>query len=105
MTDLLKPLADRVVIKPAEPESVSKGGIVIPDVAKEKSVRGTVVAVGAGKYMEVVLGDSRVPCQPLTVRVGDTVLFERYAGSEVEIDGTTYKIVRESDILAVLGGA
>jgi len=87
----VKPLADRVLIKPAEAEQKTAGGIIIPDTAKEKPQRGTVVAVGPGKKDE-----------PLTVKVGDTVLYGKYAGTEITVDGKDYLIMRESDIVAIV---
>ncbi|MDI9573333.1 MAG: co-chaperone GroES [Bacteroidota bacterium] len=87
----LKPLADRVLVEPAEAEQKTAGGIIIPDTAKEKPQKGTVIAVGNGKKDE-----------PLTVKVGDVVLYGKYAGTEINIDGKDYLIMRESDILAIL---
>jgi chaperonin GroES len=87
----IKPLADRVVVKPAPAEEKTASGIIIPDTAKEKPQRGTIVAVGPGKKDEVV-----------TVKVGDTVLYGKYAGTEINIDGEDYLIMRESDIFAVI---
>jgi chaperonin GroES len=87
----IKPLADRVVIEPAPAEEKTAGGIIIPDTAKEKPLKGTVVAVGSGKKDE-----------PMTVKVGDQVLYSKYAGTEITIDGKEYLIVRESDILAII---
>lgn len=87
----LRPLADRVLIKPAEAEQKTAGGIIIPDTAKEKPQRGTVVAVGTGKKDE-----------PLTVKVGDLVLYGKYAGTEITVDGSDYLIMRESDIVAII---
>lgn len=87
----IKPLADRVVIEPAEAEKKTASGIIIPDTAKEKPQKGTVVAAGPGKKDE-----------PLTVKVGDVVLYGKYAGTEINIDGKDYLIMRESDILAIL---
>jgi len=87
----IKPLADRVLIEPAQAEEKTAGGIIIPNTAKEKPQRGTVVAVGPGKKDE-----------PLTVKEGDTVLYSKYAGTEISIDGTTYLIMRESDIVAIV---
>lgn len=87
----LKPLADRVVVQPAEAETTTKSGIIIPDTAKEKPMRGNVVAAGPGKKDE-----------PTTVKPGDTVLYGKYAGTEINVDGTDYLIMRESDILAVV---
>ncbi len=94
----LRPLADRVVIKRLEEEEVkTPGGIIIPDTAKEKPQKGEVVAVGPGRLDEK--GEKRIP---LEVKVGDKVLFSKYAGSEVKIDGEEYLIMREDDILAVI---
>ncbi|MCS7029178.1 MAG: co-chaperone GroES [Bacteroidia bacterium] len=87
----IKPLADRVVVKPAPAEEKTAGGIIIPDTAKEKPQRGTVVAVGPGKKDEAI-----------TVKVGDTVLYGKYAGTEIHIDGEDYLIMRESDIFAII---
>jgi chaperonin GroES len=87
----IKPLADRVLVEPLAAEQKTTGGIIIPDTAKEKPQKGTVVAVGAGKKDE-----------PMTVKVGDVVLYGKYSGSELSIDGTDYMIMKESDILAVL---
>lgn len=87
----LTPLADRVLVKPAEAETKTAGGIIIPDSAKEKPQRGTVVAVGPGKKDE-----------PTTVKKGDTVLYGKYSGTEVQIDGTDYLIMKESDIFAIV---
>ncbi len=92
----LNPLYDRVVVKPAPPEEVTKGGIIIPDTAKEKPQQGEVVAVGQGKLTE----DGKLI--PLQVKVGDQVLFGKYAGTEVSIDGEEYLIMRESDIYAII---
>ena len=92
MTKLnIKPLADRVVIQPSAADEKTAGGIIIPDTAKEKPQRGTVVAVGPGKKDE-----------PVTVKEGDLVLYGKYAGTEITIDGSDYLILRESDILAVV---
>ncbi len=93
----LKPLHDRVVIKRMEEEKVSAGGIVIPDSAAEKPIRGEVVAVGEGKPLDN--GSVRA----LKVKAGDKVLFGKYAGTEVKVEGTEYLVVREDDILAVIG--
>jgi chaperonin GroES len=94
----LRPLDDRVVVKPLEAEETTAGGIVLPDSAREKPQRGKVVAVGPGKLL-----DSGNRGQ-LSVSVGDEVIFGKYGGSDVEVDGTDYKILRESDILAKLAG-
>ena len=87
----IKPLADRVLVEPAPAEEKTASGIIIPDTAKEKPQRGTVVAVGPGKKDE-----------PTTVTVGDTVLYGKYSGTEINIEGTDYLMMRESDILAVV---
>lgn len=88
----IKPLADRVLILPAPAEEKTIGGIIIPDTAKEKPLQGTVVAVGNGtKDEEMVL------------KVNDTVLYGKYSGTEIEFEGTKYLMMRQSDVLAVLG--
>jgi len=87
----VKPLADRVLIKPAEAEEKTKSGIIIPDTAKEKPQKGTVVAVGPGKKDE-----------PTTVKKGDLVLYGKYAGTEINFEGEDYLIMRESDLLAII---
>ncbi|TXF88127.1 co-chaperone GroES [Neolewinella aurantiaca] len=87
----MKPTSDRVVIKSAPAEEKTSGGIIIPDTAKEKPQRGEVIAVGPGKKDN-----------PMTVSVGDTVLYGKYAGQEVTIDGKDYLIMREDDILVVI---
>jgi len=92
----IKPLADRVVVKPASPDEKVQGGIIIPDTAKEKPQKGEVVALGPGKASDT--GE----IIPMTVKVGDTVLYGKYSGTEVTIDNEEYLIVRESDILAVI---
>ena len=92
----MKPLSDRVVIKPAEPEEKVKSGIIIPDSAKEKPQKGTVVAVGPGR-----VSDAGSVIE-LTVKVKDEVLYGKYSGTEVTVDGEDYLIVRESDILAIV---
>ena len=93
----LQPLHDRVVIKRMEEERLSAGGIVIPDTATEKPIKGEVIAVGDGK----VLDNGQV--RKLSVKAGDKVLFGKYSGTEVKVDGTEYLVVREDDIFAVLG--
>jgi chaperonin GroES len=93
----LKPLYDRVVVKPIEADEVSAGGIVIPDNAKEKPTKGEVIAVGEGKPLDN--GSLRAP----KVKVGDKVIYGQYSGSAYKHEGTEYKIVKEDDILAVLG--
>jgi chaperonin GroES len=92
----IKPLYDRVVIKRMEEEKMSAGGIVIPDSATEKPIKGEVVAVGTGK----VLDNGNV--RPVSVKVGDKVLFGKYSGTEVKLDGTEFLVVKEDDIFAVL---
>jgi chaperonin GroES len=87
----IKPLADRVVVEPAQAEEKTAVGIIIPDTAKEKPQKGLIVAVGNGKKDE-----------PITVKVGDSVLYGKYSGTEITIDGKDYLIMRESDIFAVL---
>ena len=87
----IKPLADRVVVEAAEAEETTASGIIIPDTAKEKPQKGTIVAVGNGKKDE-----------PLTVKVGDSVLYGKYAGTEINIEGSEYLIMRESDIFAIV---
>ena len=90
-TPKIKPLADRVVVEAAPAETKTAGGLIIPDTAKEKPQRGKVVAVGNGKVDE-----------PMTVKVGDTILYGKYSGTEVQIDGKEFLIMRESDIFAVI---
>ena len=90
----IRPLADRIVVLRTKEEEKTKGGIIIPDSAKEKPVEGTVVAVGAGK----VLKDGKV--RPLDVKAGEVVLFGKYSGTEVKIDGEEHVLLREDDILA-----
>ena len=92
----IKPLHDRVVLKRMEEEKMSAGGIVIPDAATEKPIKGEVIAVGAGKSLDN--GSVRAPA----VKVGDKVLFGKYAGTEVKLDGTEYLVVKEDDIFAIL---
>jgi chaperonin GroES len=87
----IKPLADRVLVEPLEAETKTASGIIIPDTAKEKPQKGTVVAVGPGTKDE-----------PLTVTVGDTVLYGKYSGTELKLEGTEYLMMRESDILAII---
>lgn len=92
----IKPLADRVIVAPAAAEEKTKSGIIIPDTAKEKPQRGEVVAVGEGKVSEQ--GNVVKP----QVKVGDQVLYGKYSGTEISIDGNDYLIMRESDILAIV---
>ena len=90
----IRPLDDRVVVEPTEAEEVTSGGIVLPDTAKEKPQRGTVIAVGAGKLL-----DSGQRGE-LSVAVGDEVIYGKYGGTDIEVNGEEVKILRESDILA-----
>lgn len=91
----LKPLGDRVLVRPSEKEEVTKSGILLPDTAKEKPQEGEVVAVGPGKVGE---DGKRLPME---VKVGDKVLFAKYAGTEIKLDEQDYLILRDSDILAI----
>ena len=90
----LRPLDDRVVVEPKEAEEVTAGGIVLPDSAKEKPQRGTILAIGPGKLLDS--GERGT----LSVAIGDEVIYGKYSGSEIEIDGREVKILRETDILA-----
>ncbi|MHB1863724.1 MAG: co-chaperone GroES [Gemmatimonadaceae bacterium] len=92
----VSPLADRVVIKPMEEAEQMRGGLYIPDTAKEKPQQGEIIAVGPGRYEK----DKRVPME---VKVGDKVLYGKYSGTEVTVDGEPVLILRESDVLAVVG--
>jgi chaperonin GroES len=92
----LKPLADRIVVKPSEAEEKTKSGIVLPDSAKEKPTKGKVLAVGPGKL------DEKGKPMELGVRAGDTVFYGKYSGTEVEVDGEKLVIVRESELFGVL---
>ncbi|HUF71361.1 MAG TPA: co-chaperone GroES [Gammaproteobacteria bacterium] len=94
----IRPLHDRVVVKRTEEERTSPGGIVIPDTAAEKPIRGKVIAVGNGKILES--GEVR----PLDLKVGDNVLFGKYSGTEVKVDGEELLVMREDDIMAVVEG-
>lgn len=93
---MLKPLADRVVVKVIEQEEVTRGGIVLPDTAKEKPQQAEVIAVGPGKLLD---NGERAPME---VKVGDKIVFAKYGGTEVKVDGEEYLILRESDILAIM---
>jgi chaperonin GroES len=93
----IRPLADRIVVKRTTEEEKTKGGIIIPDTAKEKPLEGKVIACGNGK----ILNNGKV--RPLDVKVGDKVLFAKYSGNEVKLDGEEHVLLREDDILAVLG--
>lgn len=91
----IRPLQDRIVVKRLESQTTTKGGIIIPDTAKEKPIEGKVVAVGNGR----VLKDGKV--RTLEVSVGDTVLFGKYSGTEIRLDGEEHVILREDDVLAI----
>jgi len=92
---VLKPLADRVVLKPVQAEEKTKGGIVLPDTAKDKPQEGEVIAVGPGRIL-----DNGTKIAP-EVKVGDRVVYSKYSGTEIKIEGEEYLIIRESDILAI----
>jgi chaperonin GroES len=92
----IRPLSDRIVVKRHNEEEKTKGGIIIPDTAKEKPLEGTVIAVGNGK----ILKNGKV--HPLDVKAGDRILFGKYSGTEVKLDGEEHVLLREDDILAVL---
>jgi chaperonin GroES len=94
----IRPLQDRIVVERLEGETTTKGGIIIPDSAKEKPIGGKVVAVGNGK----ILKDGKV--RPVDVKVGDTLLFGKYSGTEVKVDGKELVLIREDDVLAVTSG-
>ena len=94
---MLRPLGDRVVVKPLEAEEKTKGGIILPDTAKDKPQEGEVMAVGPGRVMD---NGTRVA---LDVKVGDRVVYSKYGGTEVKIDEVEYLVIRESDLLAVRG--
>lgn len=88
---LMKPLADRVLIEPTPAEEKTSSGLIIPDTAKEKPLKGTVIAVGPGKVDE-----------PMTVKVGDAVIYGQYSGTEIKLDGKNYLIMREADIYGIV---
>ena len=94
----IRPLHDRVIVKRLEEERLSPGGIVIPDTAAEKPVQGKIVAVGKGKILE----DGKV--RPVDVKVGDKILFGKYSGTEVKVDGEELVVMREEDVMAVIEG-
>ena len=94
----LKPLYDRLVVKPIEAEETRAGGIIIPDAAKEKPTKGEIVAVGEGKFIDAT-GGTRAP----KVKVGDKVIYGQYSGSAYKQDGVEYKIIKEDDVLAIVG--
>jgi len=91
MSTLLKPLADRVLVEPAPAEETTASGIIIPDTAKEKPLKGSIVAAGPGKKDE-----------PMTVKVGDQVIYGQYSGTEIKLEGKAYLIMRESDIYGII---
>jgi chaperonin GroES len=93
----VKPLGDRVLVQPLEEKEVKKGGIIIPDTAREKPQEGTVAAIGTGKF------DDNGKRIEFTVKVGDKVLISKYGGTEIKIDGDNYLIMREDDILGIIG--
>ena len=96
MATKIRPLQDRIIVKRVQEEEKTKGGIIIPDSAKEKPIEGKVIAVGNGKVQE----DGKV--RPLDVKAGDRILFSKYAGTEIKIDGDEHLILREDDILGIL---
>jgi len=98
MSMTLKPLGNRVVVEPLEQEEVTAGGIVLPETAKEKPQKGTVLSVGPGER------DDKGKYIPMDVKDGDTVLFAKYAGTEIKVDGKKLLILRESDLLAIVVG-
>ena len=93
----VRPLADRVIVKPLEAQETKKGGIIIPDAHKEKPQEGEIVALGTGKH------DEAGKVIPFAVKKGDKVLISKYGGTEIKVEGTTYLIMREDDILGILG--
>lgn len=93
----IRPLQDRVIVKRVKEEEQTKGGIIIPDTAKEKPIEGKVVAVGGGKILE------NGKKQPLEVKKGDRILFGKYAGNDIQIEGEEHLIMREDDIIAIVG--
>ncbi len=97
MEKKIRPVGDRVVVKPTAKEEVTKSGIVIPDTAKEKPQEGTVIAVGSGRLLDN--GDRA----PIDVREGDRILFAKYGGTEFKLDGEEYLVLKENDILAIIG--
>jgi len=98
MSTKIRPLQDRIIVKRVQEEEKTKGGIIIPDTAKEKPIEGKVIAAGNGKVQE----DGKV--RPLDVKAGDRILFSKYAGTEIKIDGEEHLIMREDDILGVIEG-
>ena len=98
MSTKIRPLQDRLIVKRVEEEEKTKGGIIIPDTAKEKPIEGKVIAAGNGKVLE----DGKV--RPLDVKAGDRILFGKWSGTEVKIDGTEYLIMKESDVMGIIEG-
>jgi chaperonin GroES len=98
MATKIRPLQDRLIVKRVQEEEKTKGGIIIPDTAKEKPIEGKGIAAGNGKVLE----DGKV--RPLDVKAGDRILFSKYAGTEIKIDGEEHLIMREDDILGVIEG-
>lgn len=94
---MIKPLSDRIVVRASTAEEVSSGGIILPDTAKEKPQEGEVVAVGPGKLMD----SGKIV--PVDVKVGDKIIFSKYGGTEIKVDGEDYIILRQDDVLAVTG--
>ena len=92
----IRPLQDRILVERSEEENTTKGGIIIPDTAKEKPARGTIVAVGKGKV------DSDGKLIPMELQIGDTILFSKYGGTDVRVDGTDYLIMGQDDVLCVV---
>lgn len=92
----IRPLADRVLVKPTEPEEVKKGGIIIPDTAKEKPMQGKIMEVGKGRQTE------EGKLIPMSVKKGDKILYGKYSGTEISVDGEDLLIMRESDVLAIV---
>ena len=96
MASKIRPVGDRLVVRPAAKEEITRSGIVIPDTAKEKPQEGEVIAIGSGKLLD---NGDRVP---LEIKVGDRVLYAKYGGTEFKLDGEDYLVMRESDVLAIL---
>lgn len=93
---MLKPLADRIVVKPTAAEEITKGGIVLPDTAKERPLEGIVIAAGPGKTLD------KGSIAPMEVKVGDKVIYAKYGGTEVKVAGEAYVVLRQDDILAIV---
>lgn len=93
---MLRPLADRIIVKPIEAEEVTRGGILLPDTAKERPLQGEVIAVGPGKTLE------NGTVSPMDVKPGDKVIYAKYGGTEVKVAGVEYVILREDDVLAIM---